>query len=613
MSAVKNLRAMFENKGDSSPADDDRGRSLGVSSPSPTPGALSGSPRPLNKVRSSFVAVQRNGVMGLVRDDGSASRDSSARPSLDIDRESASATQEKLPTSSVASISSAMDRLSVGAARASLELQGAVSDRPSHNPDKVMDEETPTGVLSPADPTTAKAEAESAPATESEPEKPAPEEAAPASGAEQAKSTKPAATKAATKPATTKPTAAKAVATKTAVAPKAAATKATPKPAATAAKATADSSRRASARPAQKTAETSAVKRESSAAARSAAAAKAKVGTATTAVKKPQPSKAADSGSAAAAKPRTKSPTKPVSLPSSVTAATASSVSRTGTASGTTQPRQTTSRQSLSRQSVHQTGQPASGARTLKQQPPARARPSIGPPPAKPAREAPKKVKEVDEGFLARMMRPTQASSSKFQEPTTPPKKSGSRPSTAGTATSGATDNSHYGDSPNKKPSPKKATASKPADDVAQKSPSPTLAEEKLAAMPEDEVVQELVKDVVRDDNAPVLPAGPDPLPVEEAAAETANVETVEEVVVVAEEAELTQAAPEPVPEVAEAKVEETPVAEPVAEPEALATVADVPVEPVTETAEEPKVEVAEPVAPESSENADEAALQASS
>lgn len=41
MSAVKNLRAMFENKGDASPADEDRGRSLGVSSPSPTPGGNS--------------------------------------------------------------------------------------------------------------------------------------------------------------------------------------------------------------------------------------------------------------------------------------------------------------------------------------------------------------------------------------------------------------------------------------------------------------------------------------------------------------------------------------------------------------------------------------------
>ncbi|KAL7796824.1 hypothetical protein V8C37DRAFT_371584 [Trichoderma ceciliae] len=676
MSAVKNLRAMFENKGDSSPADDDRGRSLGVSSPSPTPGgnalALSGSPRPLNKVRSSFVAIERNGVIGLVRDNGSVSRDSSARPSIDMDRESTSTNRDKPPMSvPVTNTSSAMDKQPLGVAKATLELQGAVSDKPSHNPDKVMDEETPTGMLSPADPTTINDEPkpESAPAAESEPEKPAPKEAAPSSSTDNvlrkpAKTTRPAATKAVAKPVATKAVPAKTLATKTAATKTAAApkvaTKVAPKPAATATtKVATDSSRRASVRPAQKTAETSAVKRESSAAARSTATARTRVGAATAAVKKPLPTKAADAGPPAA-KPRTKSPTKPVGLPSSLTAPTASSVSKTGAASGTTQSRQTISRQSLSRQGVHPPAQSSSGVRTLKQQSSARARPSIGPPPAKPTREAPKKVKEVDEGFLARMMRPTQASSSKFQEPTTPPKKSGSRPSTAGTVTSGGSDNSHYEASPSKKSSPKKVAASKPAEGITKKSPSPTLTEEKFVAKPTEEVDEEPIKDVTHEDKAPVRPAELEPHPVEEAAAETANVETVEEVVAIAEEAELTQAAPEPVPEVVEAKAEETPAAEPITEPEASTSAAEeipaaepttepeastaaaeeaeaavekvpvetfpieaVPVEeapieetlvePVTETVEESKVEVAEPIIPATSEKVDEAATQASS
>lgn len=55
--------------------------------------------------------------------------------------------------------------------------------------------------------------------------------------------------------------------------------------------------------------------------------------------------------------------------------------------------------------------------------------PSIGPPPKPVAKDhpVPKKEAHVDESFLARMMRPTQASSSKTAEkvPTTPPKKHG--------------------------------------------------------------------------------------------------------------------------------------------------------------------------------------------
>ncbi|KFY05974.1 hypothetical protein V492_08209, partial [Pseudogymnoascus sp. VKM F-4246] len=60
---VRNLRAMFENKDDSTtspPSSQHRGRS-----PAPSIGNNSASPRPLSKVRTSFVAVERNGQTGI--------------------------------------------------------------------------------------------------------------------------------------------------------------------------------------------------------------------------------------------------------------------------------------------------------------------------------------------------------------------------------------------------------------------------------------------------------------------------------------------------------------------------------------------------------------------
>ncbi|KFY05936.1 hypothetical protein V491_08943, partial [Pseudogymnoascus sp. VKM F-3775] len=59
---VRNLRAMFENKDDSTTSPpQNRGRS-----PAPSiAGNNSASPRPLSKVRTSFVAVERNGQSGI--------------------------------------------------------------------------------------------------------------------------------------------------------------------------------------------------------------------------------------------------------------------------------------------------------------------------------------------------------------------------------------------------------------------------------------------------------------------------------------------------------------------------------------------------------------------
>jgi hypothetical protein len=142
-------------------------------------------------------------------------------------------------------------------------------------------------------------------------------------------------------------------------------------------------------------------------------------------------------------KPRPKSPTKPVKLPASLTAHTASSGSKTANAPPP-------SRQSLSRASGNiQSGSTRSPSRattssktgptrnpsTLKS---ATNRPSLGPPPnnlkKQPSKTTLSSTAPADEGFLARMMRPTTSSASKTAEkaPATPPKRSQSvkRPST---------------------------------------------------------------------------------------------------------------------------------------------------------------------------------------
>jgi hypothetical protein len=130
-------------------------------------------------------------------------------------------------------------------------------------------------------------------------------------------------------------------------------------------------------------------------------------------------------------KPKPKSPTRPVKLPASLMAQTASSGSKVKDAS-----RESLSRQSGSILSVQSLGRSPSRVSvsktatnpTLKRQKSTinRPRPSLGPPPKKPAQDHPvtMREKDVDEGFLARMMRPTQSSSFKTADkaPVTPPR-----------------------------------------------------------------------------------------------------------------------------------------------------------------------------------------------
>ena len=130
-------------------------------------------------------------------------------------------------------------------------------------------------------------------------------------------------------------------------------------------------------------------------------------------------------------KPRPKSPTRPVQLPAGLTTHTASSATKVN--------RQSSSRQSGSYQTLHSLGRSPSRASaatggTLRRQSSTlgRQRPSFGPPPRQASIDHPvtRREKEMDEGFLTRMMRPTQASSFKTADkpPVTPPRQHSAPP-----------------------------------------------------------------------------------------------------------------------------------------------------------------------------------------
>lgn len=141
-------------------------------------------------------------------------------------------------------------------------------------------------------------------------------------------------------------------------------------------------------------------------------------------------------------KPKVKSPTRPVKLPASLTTHTAASASKGPSGSTAAPPPRSSqhrtsgggliihapSQRPTSRASISTSGTATTG-KTLKRQNSIinGGRPSIGPPPKQNAntQTATKKDYHVDEGFLARMMRPTQSSSNKTTEkaPVTPPRK----------------------------------------------------------------------------------------------------------------------------------------------------------------------------------------------
>ncbi|KAI1108821.1 hypothetical protein F5Y14DRAFT_59400 [Nemania sp. NC0429] len=420
MSGVRNLRAMFEQKGDSLP---DRGRSPGpggFATPSP-----SASPRPLSKVRTNFVAIEKDGKLGLRRDpSGDSASVSSRRLSDDTDIPSS---QPQLQPASERPDNFSDNLANVAAASLRMNLSQEVipeSPRqdtpvnlspkqelkpspfePNANPDKLTDEEEPQTKMLTGDPTDASA--------------------AQINGTilnegigEALNGTSPTATKAkvlnVTKPAS-----------KTAAAAPLPSAKAAPKAPKSPMAAKPVNGREPAKAPSSSTNPKRAIASK-------------------TMTSKPAPVDVSPSGTGFV-KPKPKSPTRPVKLPSSLTTHTTSSAQKLGNGSVTPLTRQSLSRasgninhlsvnpamhRSPSRNSVSTAGG-ALATRTLKHKSSSvnvgRPRPSLGPPPKQATKDQapPKKEAHIDESFLARMMRPTQSSAKKTSEkvPISPPRK----------------------------------------------------------------------------------------------------------------------------------------------------------------------------------------------
>ncbi|KAH6645360.1 hypothetical protein BKA67DRAFT_541589 [Truncatella angustata] len=422
MSGVKNLRAMFEQKHDTSPPD--RGRSPGPGTGPGTPsfGSPTPSSRPLSKVRTNFIAVEKDGRVGLARD---PSRDSVSASSRRLSNETESITPAPLQenndpfsdnmANNLASFKTnlANDPIPESPAQSSPGKsspekgteQGAETPEitPCPNPDKIVDEEESQTKLTPADPTVktetngksnglhGTPEAENKPKHTTTTTKSAPKTAAPITTS----------AKTASKP------------LKSPLPPK------TPKS------------------PAKEAPTAKVPERKPAAKATTPKAAAPRSRSTASSDKKPGAPELSPSASFVRAKP--KSPTRPVQLPSRLTAPTTASASKLGSSAlprGQSQTRApgntaapTAAHRPASRVSTATAGTSSSG-KTLKRQASTvgRARPSLGPPPKLPSKDHPpvrKDGHQVDEGFLARMMRPTASSASKTSDktPVTPPRK----------------------------------------------------------------------------------------------------------------------------------------------------------------------------------------------
>ncbi|EPE33931.1 hypothetical protein GLAREA_06944 [Glarea lozoyensis ATCC 20868] len=413
---VHNLRAMFENK-NSEERPEDRGRSPGGSSMG---GASTGtSPRPLSKVRTSFVAVERSGQLG---NQMGLRRDTSGEPSISRRRSSFSIEGESTRDMSEPRQATRPD---IGNRQRSSLAEETIAESPIEK--QPLDTKMQAANGSPK-----KGEAVNPVASKTD-EKPA-----------SANGTTSTATKPNEKPAMRKVTSKPASIS-------------TAKPSA-ASKPSPNKSLKSPAPPKTPTTPSRATKKEPPTKAPAPKTSKASVAPNHTSKPTSKPLKASVQGSAPKTriqesppqtgfkKPRPKSPTRPVKLPASLTAPTASSVSKT-TVSPPAAARQSLSRASGNTQHTNSLAAHHAASRspsrasvattkstlgrkpsTLKQ---SSNRPSLGPPPAaikkQPSRTSlPHQPAPADDSFLARMMRPTTASASKTAEKpatTSPPKR----------------------------------------------------------------------------------------------------------------------------------------------------------------------------------------------
>ncbi|KAK3330059.1 hypothetical protein B0H66DRAFT_44259 [Apodospora peruviana] len=547
MSGVKNLRAMFEQKGDSSPPD--RGRSPGI--PLIIPAAGSESPRPLSKVRTNFIAIEKDGRIGLQRETSQDSSVSASRkPSGGSDVRTPSPLQEKeKPNAFEASMVKAAAKMNLkdqpipesphtdvngGPVKAvspktvpvevpagpvaqpkKLGLEGGAGDD-AHVAGNGSKSNGETGCVNGTDYGKDKGKA---PAKEAE--------------RADAKITARAPPKTLAVSSSSK-TAAKLSRSPTVVkAPRSPAEMAAPKLPAKTPDGVAQQPEKA------------VTPRGHASSSRPPAASPGK---------RPPPLQPSPSSGVGFVKPKPKSPTRPIKLPPSLTTHTAASGSKVNV------PRQSVSRASGAVHTAESFGRPPSrtsvptattsgarsgGTKNLKRQNSTinRPRPSLGPPPKQPARDHPptKKEKEVDEGFLARMMRPTQASSSKTAEkaPTTPPRKASVAPAARRPAnkpdskeTRKAVSKPAGGPSRSSSRAPQSSTASQ----IAVQAEQATTAEEVIEAANANEGEISLQSD-----------AGQKSTTAKDIAPVVEQSETAEEAIKVAEEAEGKVDLPKPV------------------------------------------------------------------
>ncbi|KAK0632457.1 hypothetical protein B0T14DRAFT_490820 [Immersiella caudata] len=439
MSAVKNLRAMFEQKGETSPPD--RGRSPGIP---PTNGATCNSviggesPRPLSKVRTDFIAIEKDGRIGLQRGisqdsnislsrklsgetDLSTSAPKQENKNIFADNTAQAALMSSLPNqpipesprsanpeskASSSSFKSTIDAAGEASSSTLRRFKRSGLDAAAEKPAASEANATPKVVTEPANGTgsgggsSAKGK-EKANGTQ---DTPGPSTATTSRATPKPLSV-PSASKSAGKLAKS-PTVSRA--------PKSPAETSTPKlPAKT------------PERFPRQPEKTDTPKMNASTSTPRASS-----------VKRAPPLQPSPAGSSFV-KPKPKSPTRPVRLPDRLTTHTAASGSKVNPA------RQSLSRASGGFQTVDSLGRSPSrgsvstvattatktaGAKTLKRQSSTidRPRPSLGPPPKQSAKEYPptKNEKQVDESFLARMTRPTQASQSRVTDKAiTPPRK----------------------------------------------------------------------------------------------------------------------------------------------------------------------------------------------
>lgn len=258
-------------------------------------------------------------------------------------------------------------------------------------------------------------------------------------------------------------------------------------------------------------------------------------------------------------KPKPRSPTRPVQLPAGLMTHTAASATKANV------PRQTMSRQSGHYDIAHQpaarsssrasiatvTASTPKSQRGLKRQNSTvnRPRPSIGPPPKQPARDHPvlKKEKDVDESFLARMMRPTQSSASKTADKPLVPQASPPRKQVATSPTRTVVrDKRHASASPSMKSAstPPPATPT-PASDAGTLSPESTRSKTILSekASPAAEKVVAKDASTVSEQVEPKSPTASEcsPEAVQEVTSEPAVVEEAEPATADADHEEVTQ------------------------------------------------------------------------